>query len=146
MNPAIYLVWRFRVFQQDFLDHLNDTLGTKRRPAGQHLVQRHTKRKHIGSCIRLRRLAGGLLGRHVPRRTHHLAGHGQVELLALHLLGKTEIGDPYPSFLINQDVARLDIAVDHAVLVRVIQCVGDLAYHVEGITWLDRSLQQDLGE
>ena len=69
------------------------------------------------------RLAGGLLGAHVSRRSEHLAleGHGDLARLAL---GQAEVHQARGAGLVDHDVGRLDVAMDHPLLVGIIQGVG----------------------
>jgi hypothetical protein len=45
-----------------------------RRRRGADLAQHGSQAEHIGACIQLADLPGGLLGRHVRRRAQHRAG------------------------------------------------------------------------
>ncbi len=84
--------------------------------AGQHFVGDHGERKLIRASIHGVPLH--LLGRHVVGRPHHDAGHG-------HLLGKNfgdaEVGDLRGRALVDQNIGGLDVAMDDALLVRVIE-------------------------
>ena len=75
-----------------------------------------------------------LLGGHVLRRADDLAGAGQRQVLRLaaHQLRDAEVGDLHPALLVEQDVFRLDVAVDHAVVVGVLQGVANLRHDGQG--------------
>ena len=76
-----------------------------------------------------------LLGGHVlgvpidlPR-----AGQRKVLRLAAHELGQAEVGDLDPALLVHEHVLGLDVAVDHALVVGVLQGVADLRHDGQGL-------------
>ena len=70
-------------------------------------------------------LADGLLGRDVGGGAEYLPGHGQ---LVLHRhAGDPEVGDREPVALVEQQVARLDVAMHDAGVMRGVECAGGLA-------------------
>ncbi len=95
----------------------------ERRPAGEQSVQRRAQGVHVGRRPDLASLAAGLLRRHVAGRAHDLARAGQPAV-ALDLLRQPEVGDPRVALLVEQDVARLQVAVNHAALVGILDRVG----------------------
>ena len=68
-------------------------------------------------------------GPHVSRRADREAGAGQRVGAgsALHCAGDPEISDERVPILVEQDVLRLDVAVDHAMSMRVVERIGHLA-------------------
>ncbi len=62
---------------------------------------------------------GGLLRAHVARRPQQQAGHRQRGFLDA--LGQAEVGQPDHALGVQEEVGRLDVAVDDAALVRVRQ-------------------------
>ena len=68
--------------------------------------------------------AGSLFGRHETGRSQDLAGYGEAEI-ATGTFGQAEIGDPWPVLLVDQDIRRLQVAVQDALLVGVINRLGD---------------------
>ena len=96
----------------------------ERRPAGDQRIQRRPQRVDVGRRTHLAALAPGLLGRHVAGRPHDLARAGQPAV-ALDLLGQPEVGDPGIAVPIEQDVPRLEVAVDHAAPVGILDRLGD---------------------
>ena len=72
-----------------------------------------------------------------------LAGQTAV---ALHLLGQPEVGDPRVAVLVEEDVGRLEVAVDHAALVGVLDGLGDLADQPGGLARGQRTVGKALGE
>ena len=89
--------------------------------AGQQLVQGQPQRVDVGTGV-----AAALepLGGHVADRAHDVAGAGQVAVAGD--LGQAEVGDPDRAVGVEQEVRRLDVAVQDAVLVGVVEGLGDL--------------------
>ncbi len=88
-----------------------------------------------------------LLGGHVVRRAHHHVGLGEHRLrLRAHDLGKAEVGDLHPSLPVHQDVLRLDVAVDHALAVGVLQGVAELGNDPEGLLGGEPPLAHQLAQ
>ena len=79
--------------------------------ARQHRVERHAQRVDVRAPV------GGqsrdLLGRREERRAQHRSVL-QRHLAVSHLAGESEVGDLDAAVLRDQDVAGLDVAVDHA--------------------------------
>ena len=97
-----------------------------RRLAGQHLVQHRGQRVDVAPGVELP-VARGLLRAHVLRRAQREPGLGQAVAARLaHRQRDAEVGQ-HRLALEQQDVLRLDVAVDHAVAVGVVQRAGDLA-------------------
>ncbi len=103
--------------------HRHHAAAVERWLAGQHLVGNDAKRVLVRRPRH--RLRRDLLGTHVRRRADRQAGARQ--LLGLGHLGDAEVGDHCPAFVVDQNVARLDVAVDHAAAVRIAERAGDLA-------------------
>jgi hypothetical protein len=101
-------------------DGLRGAAG-ERRIAGEHLVGHHAKGVHVAPGGD-RALAHGLLGRHVVRRAERHAGLGHAGAAA-----GTRDGQRDPKVrdqrraVVQQDVLRLDVAVNHPVPVSVVQ-------------------------
>jgi hypothetical protein len=72
-----------------------------------------------------------LLGAHVARRGENLAVLGQRRFDA-HVLGQAEIDDGQAPGVAEQDVLRLEVAVDDAARVDRVQRLGDLAGDAQG--------------
>ena len=102
---------------------------------GEHLVEHAAERPDVGSSVH--HLTRGLLGRHVGRGAQndtHLGlrrGNGRrfccVCGPADPTLGETEIQHFDDAVWANLDVARLEVAMDDAALVGVIERINDLS-------------------
>ena len=100
--------------------------------AGEHLVEHDAEGVDVGATVE--RISGRLFGAHVLRRaddgafTRELRGRPGLFLLRrLRGLGDTEVRHQDVAALVQQDVVRLDVAVDDLVAVRVGERVGHLA-------------------
>ena len=82
----------------------------KRPPPGQQLVEDDAEAEDVGAAIDAVPFAAGLLGTHVGGR----AGVARPVAHVLLAQGQAEIGDERPAGGVEQDVARLDVAVDEA--------------------------------
>jgi hypothetical protein len=69
-------------------------------------------------------LAAGLLGRHVAGCADDGPGGGQAGVL-VGALGQAEVGDARLALGVDQDVGRLEVAVQHAAAVREVDRLGD---------------------
>ena len=65
-----------------------------------------------------------LLGRHVGRRSHGIAGVCQAAL-GLDLAGQAKVGDVWLAAFVQQDVCRFQIAVQDSTLVGVMDGIGN---------------------
>ena len=108
--------------------------GDAVRPAaGEQLVEQHAQRVDVGGGghrLAAHLFGAGVLGRHQlqpgRRRRQRLPGH-----LGIEQLGDAEIEQLGDAVLGDQHVGRLDVAVDHQVLVRVLHRRGQLQEDVE---------------
>ena len=87
--------------------------------AGENLVQNYAQRVNVAASRDL--LAGLLLGRHVPAcsaaNVFYFTGHAR----------QAEVGDAQPALPVEHDIARLQIAVHYAFVVRGSQSGAELA-------------------
>ncbi len=106
--------------------HLHDGVQVRRRlerrPARQQLIEDGAQRVDVAGRPNLLALAAGLLGRHVRRRPHDGA-RGRLANV-VELLGQTEVGDFGRAVLRQQDVGRLQVAVNDAFVVRCLHGAG----------------------
>ena len=116
--------------------HFHGRVGLEGQVRGEHLVHHHAKRVEVGAAIKLiSALPHGLFGRHVLRRADHHPGarQSQAGILTharLFHFGNAEVEnlDHLAIGSVHQrDVVWLDVAMDHAQLVRRVQRAGALA-------------------
>ena len=108
------------------------------RDTGQCLVEHATEGVHVGGGADL--LAAPLLGRHVLDRSDD-GGLAQNTGLAKRL-GQPEIRE-VGAVALQEDVVRLDVAVDDPGCVRCIQGAGHLAEQLDRLAWRQRPLAHD---
>ena len=93
-----------------------------RRPAARQLVERHAQpvdvRPRIAPAVES-------LGRQVPQGAQEVAGVGQ-RLRIAGVVRQPEVGHPHRPPLVEQEVRRLDVAVDDALGVGIGQRLGRL--------------------
>ena len=75
--------------------------------------------------------AAGLLGRHVRRRAEDRPGLGELDV-GLDLLRQPEVGDVRMALVVDQDVGRLEVAVQDAAGVGVGHRLGRLGHQAGG--------------
>jgi hypothetical protein len=102
-----------------------------RRLAREQLVQHAPQAVHVAPRVE-RALARRLLGAHVLGRAHHEPGLGEPFLVAPRGEGDAEVGH-HRLALVQQDVLGLDVAVDQAVGVGVVQGGGHLPHQAHGL-------------
>jgi hypothetical protein len=113
--------------------------------AGGHLVKDDTEGEDVGARVQV--FAPRLFRGHVGHRAHRRAGTGQGILHVLRLgvragdgravfqqLGETEVEDLGVAARGDEDVGRLDVAVDDTAGVRGVQRIGDLDGQVDQAT------------
>jgi hypothetical protein len=100
---------------------LDRRVARERHVAGEHLVEDDADRVEIGGSGHLR--AASLLRREVVGGAHDRAGLGHLRRAGAR---DAEVGDLQPLFGADQDVVRLDVAVDDPVLVREAERRQDL--------------------
>jgi hypothetical protein len=107
----------------DALHHRHHAAGTKRRPPGAERVQDAAQAEQVGAVVH--GAAVGLLRRHVIGGASDDAALCQAGVL--HRAGQAEVSDlDAPAALGQQDVGRLDVAVDQPLFVGGVQTGGDL--------------------
>ena len=117
--------YRLRRLGQHLRDDRLRGRSGERRLAGEHLVEHAAQGVDVGAGGDLA-LAHRLLGAHVVRRAERHAGLGHP--VPAGLAGgerDAEVGHQRAP-VVQQDVLRLDVAVDHAVPVGVVERVGHL--------------------
>src|SRR5579859_194182 len=110
--------WRHLIFH-DAADNVV-AVARKRPLVADQLVTRDAHRPDVGSLVGLLFLEQ--LRRHVRRRADHHVGVGARKI---HQARDAKVHHLHSAFRVHHDVARLDVAVHHAIFVRVFQCLAD---------------------
>src|SRR5580700_2948617 len=92
----------------------------KWRMPGNHGVENHAQRKEVGTSVGA--FAGELLRSHEGGRAEHVARQSELREIQL---GDAQVGNLGVAVLRDEYVGRLYIAMDDALLVRIIQGGGD---------------------
>ena len=116
-NVGHVLANRFRLLVALFVQHFGKRFPAKQRPPGQQGVHQRPKAVQIGP--RIDGLAGGLFGRHVFGRAQDVAGAGQPRVAEQ--TRDAEVGELHAAVGGQEQIARLDVAVDDAAVVGVTQ-------------------------
>jgi hypothetical protein len=121
------------------------------RRAGQQLVEDAAQGVDVGPAVELAVLAGGLLRGHVLGRAHGHAAAGEraragAVLGLVHDLGQAEVGDPGLAVGRDHDVPGLEVAVDDAPGVGVVQGPGHLLDQLQALADVERLAGDDLVE
>jgi hypothetical protein len=104
--------------------------------AGQELVHHDPQRVDVRAPVDGRGVAARLLGAHVGERAHqraHVRLQGRRARLVVGQARHAEVEDLGLAICRDQDVAGLEVAVDHALLVRVVDGVGDARREIEAL-------------
>ena len=111
--------------------------GPERRPAGSHLVEHAAEAEQVGPLVE--RFALGLLRGHVHRRAGDDPALRDAGVVGRP--GQAEVGDLHALLrpALEQDVARLDVAVDQAGGVGGGQPLGDLPADPQHLGHLQRA-------
>ncbi len=105
-------------------------VGHRRDGAGHRLDEDDRQRVEVGAAVERR--ARRLFRRRVPGGAHD--GTGRLGPTRLRQRTRqAEVGDPEDAVLVEEQVRRLDVAVDQPADVGVLQCRGDLAADVRGL-------------
>ena len=100
------------------------TVGAEGQLAGHHLVEGGAQRVDVAAGVGVLGVAE-LLGGHEVRCTQTAAGLGQVEV-GVGRLDQAEVGELGDAVGRDEDVVRLDVAMDQPLLVRPVQPLGHL--------------------
>src|SRR5262245_36836667 len=113
--------------------------------AGEQLVEHGAEGIDVACGADQGPLAERLFGRHVRRRSENLAAECEVAV-ARDPLGQAEVGDPHAALAVDEDVRRLKVAVQSALLMGVVNGFGGVADVLGGLCccqWLlARKLRQ----
>ncbi len=124
-DPGVPLRRRFGQVRQHRGERLDHALAGEGRLARQQGVQDRPEPIDVGRRGDRAATPGGLLGAHVGRRAHDRAAGRQFDV-GLDPLGQAEIGDVRMAFPVDEDVRRLQVAVEDASQVGVLDGLGGL--------------------
>ena len=109
----------------------------KRRPSGQHFVKQDAERIDVAASVDVETAHLRLLRAGVGRRADERLEFGEESFLGEPLLGRLgdaevdHLGHRHAVVQRDEDVRRLDVAVDDALLMRVLDGVTDLDEEIE---------------
>ena len=122
VDRPIELRWRNGLFIHHLTERLDGSRRLKRRPGGDQVIQRRAQRVDVAELIDVRCIQC-LLRRHVRRRAHHFAGACQF-VAAFEQLRQSKIGNERSIlFRVEHDVVRLQVAMQDARSMRLLQSV-----------------------
>ncbi len=124
--------WRRRLVG-DLVDELDLVPLGERGPQGQHLVERGAQRVDVAAAVGD---APEPLGGHEPQRPDQVVR--LREIVALDQLGQAEVGDPDVALGVEQEIGRLDVAMDDPLAVGVVERIGDLGTQPGDLAEVDR--------
>ena len=123
-NLPVQLARRPGLLVEDLRDDLVAPLTVERRMQRQRLVEGGAEGVDVRAVVERGAPGGDLLGRHVDRRAHELAGDGHARLLEH--AREAEVVDAHPPVRREEEVRGLDVVVDDPVFVRVVERLGHL--------------------
>ena len=98
---------------------------------GQHLVEDHSQRVHIAPTIDKVAITTSLFRGHVRRSSQNQSRTGQLRLVTAPLR-QTEVGDMWLTLRVHQNVAGLEIAMNHSRLVSVVDGIRNTGHDSSG--------------
>ena len=113
---------RLRRFVQNAFDLFFGSTALNDRPSGEHFVEHQAKRIDVTPAIGLAAIE--TLRRHIAQRAR-----GLVDVRGLFMAQQAEIRDAGAVPIADQDIGRLDVAVDQAAFVNLRHTREDLAHH-----------------
>ena len=115
---------RDRLVQRDLAEQLLVVAAVEGGPQRQQLVEGHAQGVDVGPLIDDPAPGQGLLGAHVAERPDHVAGAREAEVAGESR--QAEVGDPDRAVGVDQEVGRLDVAMEDAQAMGVVQRIGRL--------------------
>ena len=113
---------------------LPQQLAALRRSKGglkrEQFVERNTQRIDVGTMVEHDPRAERLLRAHVAERAQQVAGHREVR--AAFDAGEPKVGEPQTAALIDEQIRGLDVAMDDAARVGVLERFGRLHRQLRG--------------
>src|SRR5439155_20269091 len=110
--------WLSRLRFQNHPDSFISCAPGERRMAGKQLIKDCAKSVNIRCARGLRLVTSGLLGRHVTRRSQYLQC-SRDRALCFHQPRQPEVSQMRFALCVEQDIARLNVTMQNAVLVCV---------------------------
>ena len=104
----------------------------ERRLTGEQSVQDRSQSVDVAQGRHQPLAPGGLLGSHVGRRAEDGARFGQAAIV-LDLLRQAEVAHMRFALLVKENVGRLEITVEDAALVGVVNSLGDRDHELRGV-------------
>ena len=129
-----------RVLRDDLLLEPHRVIVVERQPARQHLVQQDAERPEVAASVEGKPLQ--LLGRGVGECGPPVAAVEEFVLVG----GDAEVADVRGAVAVEQDVRRLDVSVDDALAVGVVEGAGGLSDDPHRLLDARSPLPQPLGE
>ena len=114
-----------RLALEDLDERVQRPLAVEGRPAGQGLEEDGAEAVEVAGGADLAGLAGGLLRGSCSRACRRSRRNGSTRSSALQDLRQAEVADVGLARLVEQDVRGLQVAVDHPLLVEVVDGPGD---------------------
>jgi hypothetical protein len=108
--------------------------------AGEGRPEERAQAVNVGPCVERRRVSRELLGRGPDRRAHEHARPRQA--VGRRQPRHAEVADARPSVRLQEDVRRLQVAVEHAVSVSERDRIGDSAEDFRRAPRLERSARE----
>jgi len=124
-NIQVESAGRHRFAVHHLKAHRGRTVSMEWRVPRHHDVKNDAERKEIGAPIH--GFANQLFGRHVRWGTQQPAGNREVRQVQF---GDAEISNLCPAVLRDQDVRRLDVAVDYSLSMGIVERLGDFLHQV----------------
>lgn len=110
------------------VEFASGSIGREGAPTGEHLIHGHAEAEEIGPAVDEMSFSTKLFGAHVGNGSHH----GVAFAVVFFLEGDSEIRDVGAVIDIEEDVSGLDIAMDDALEVGIVQTVSDSLQQIGG--------------
>ncbi len=126
---------RTRILRRQACDDRLRIRSRERRLTGEHLIEHGADRMDVGACVDVP-LTARLLGAHVRRCAERHARPRECRDFPVAAAGDAEIRDEGAPVARQEEILRLDVAVHHAVLVRVRETAGCFNCNPQGfVDW-----------
>ncbi len=129
---------------QDCITRLRGRFAIERPRAAQHLLRDRTEGEDVAA--RIGRLPAHLLRRHICGSPHHLARVGAQPIHAFGQFGDTEVEDLQSALHGDEQVLRLEVAVDDALGVGRSKPRGELQSQIQCLDGCERTARQCLAQ